>query len=51
MDNIFVRFGGSLFRQAVGISIGMNCTPLLADVFHYSYKSEFLDSLVRSGHR
>ena len=28
----------------------MNCAPLLADLFPYSYESEFLDSLVRSGH-
>ena len=30
--------------------MGTNCTPLLADLFLYSYESEFLDSLVRSGH-
>ena len=26
-DNIFVRFGGQLFRQMVGIPMGTNCTP------------------------
>ena len=31
--------------------MGTNCAPLLADLFLYSYESEFLDSLVRSGHR
>ena len=31
--------------------MGTNCAPLLADLFSYSYESEFLDSLVRSGHR
>ena len=29
--------------------MGANCVPLLADLFLYSY--EFLDSLVRSGHK
>ena len=28
-----------------------NYSPLLADLFLYSYESEFLDSLVKSGHR
>ena len=28
-----------------------NCAPMLADLFLYSYESEFLNSLVRSGHR
>ena len=50
-DNIFVKFGGFLFRQVIGIPIGTNCAPLLADLFPYSYKSKCLDSLVRSGHR
>ena len=30
--------------------MGTNCVPLLADLFLYSYESEFLDSLVKSGH-
>ena len=49
VDNIIVKFGGCLFCQVIGIP--MNCAPLLADLFLYSYESEFLDSLVRSGHR
>ena len=50
-DNIFVKFGGSLFRQVIGIPMGTNCALLLADLFLYSYESEFLDSLIKSGHR
>ena len=33
IDNIFVQFGGSLSRQAIGIPMGTNCAPLLADLF------------------
>ena len=33
VDNIYVRFGGQLFRQMVGIPMGTNCAPLLADLF------------------
>ena len=51
IDNIFVRFGGCLFRQIIGIPMGMNCAPLLADLFLYSYESEFLDNMIRGGHR
>ena len=49
IDNIFVQFGGRLFHQAIGIPIGTNCAPLLADL--YSYENEFLDNMIRSGHR
>ena len=41
IDNIFVKFGGCLFRQVIGIPMGTNCAPLLADLFLYSYESEF----------
>ena len=36
IDNIFVQFGGHLFRQVIGIPMGTNCAPLLADLFLYS---------------
>ena len=51
IDNIFVRFGGCLFRQVTGIPMGTNCAPLLADLFLYSYESEILDNMIRSSHR
>jgi hypothetical protein len=47
IDNIFVSFGGILFQQVVGIQMGTNCAPLLADLFVYSYESEFLQKLVK----
>ena len=49
IDNIFVSFGGILFQQVVGIPMGTNCAPLLADLFLYSYESEFLQKLVNKG--
>ena len=47
IDNIFVSFGGTLFQQVVGIRMGMNCAPLLSDLFLCSYESEFLQKLVK----
>jgi hypothetical protein len=45
IDNIFVSFGGTLFQQVVGIPMGTNCAPLLADVlihearaFNFTYR-------------
>ena len=45
IDNIFVKFGGCLSCQVIGIPMGTNCAPLLADLFLYSYESEFLDNI------
>ena len=39
VDNIFVQFGGCLFRQVIGIQMGTNCASLLADLFLYSYEN------------
>ena len=48
IDNIFVQFGGRLFQQTVGIPMGTNCAPLLADLFLYSYEADFLDGLIKN---
>ena len=42
---------GCLFRQVLGIPKGMSCASLLADLVLYSYEKEFLDNMIRSGHR
>ena len=49
IDNIFVEFGGRIFQQTIGISMGTNCAPLLADLFLYSYEAEFVQSLLQAG--
>ena len=51
VDNIYVRFGGQLLRQMVGIPVGTNFAPLLADLFLYSYENDFLDKLIKEGKR
>ena len=35
----------------VGIPMGTNCTPLMADLFLYSYENEFLGKLIKDGKR
>ena len=47
IDSIFVSFGRTLFQQVVGIAMGTTCAPLLADLFVYSYESEFLQKLAK----
>ena len=42
LDNIFVRFGDTIYRQVVGIPMGTNCAPLVADLFLYCYERDFM---------
>ena len=37
LDNIFIRFGSKLYRQIVGIPMGTNCAPLVADLFLFYF--------------
>ena len=45
LDYIFIRFGSKLYRQIVGISLGTNCAPLVADKFLFCYETDFMLSL------
>ena len=45
LDNIFIRFVSKLYRQIVGISMGTNCAPLVADFILFRYERDFVLSL------
>ena len=45
LDYIFIRFGSKLYRQIVGIPMGTNCAPLVADLFMFCYERDFILSL------
>ena len=47
LDNIFIRFGTKLYRQTIGIPMGTNCAPLVADLFLFCYERDFMKSLSR----
>jgi hypothetical protein len=51
VDNIIVVFGDQVFQQTVGIPMGTNCAPLLADLFLYSYTAEFVQKLLRDNNK
>jgi len=51
IDNIFIEFGGRIFQQTVGIPMGTNCAPLLADLILHSYEAGFVQELLRKGEK
>ena len=40
LDKIFIRFGSKLYRQIVGIPMGTNCAPLVADLFLFCHERD-----------
>ena len=45
LDNIFIRYGTKLYRQVVGLPMGINCAPLVADLFLFCCERDFMMSL------
>jgi len=42
IDHIYVTCGSFTFRQIIGIPMGTDCAPLLANLFLYSYEWRFM---------
>lgn len=47
IDNIYVRFCNKIYRQVIGIPMGTNCAPLIADLFLYCYESQFMAKILK----
>ena len=47
LDSIYIRFGSELYRQNIGISMGTNCAPLVADLFLFCYERDFMKYLTK----
>ena len=42
INDIYVRFGDSVFRQVIGIPMGTNSAPLLVDLFLHTFENDFM---------
>jgi hypothetical protein len=51
IDNIFAMFGGRIFQQTVGIPMGTNCVPLLAELFLCSHEADFIHGLLKKNEK
>ena len=47
LDNIFIRFGTKRYRQTIGIPMGTNYAPFVADLFLFCYERDVMKSLSR----
>ena len=48
VENLYVQFDGMVYQQIVGIPMGTNCAPLIADLFLYCYERDFISNLQKS---
>ena len=47
IDNIYVCVDGSVFKQCVGIPMGTDCAPVVANLFLFAYEYEFMKGLLK----
>ena len=46
IDNIYVSIGNRVYRQCVGIPMGTDCEPLLANLFLFYYEYKYMKNLI-----
>jgi hypothetical protein len=47
IDNIYITVGTHVFRQIIGIPMGTDCAPFLANLYLYALEYNFLDDLTK----
>ena len=47
IDNIYVTFSDKYFRQVIGIPMGTDCAPFLANFVCYSYEFKWVDKQIK----
>ena len=48
VDNIFIDVGNRVYRQCIGIPMGTDCAPLLANLFLFYYEYNFMKGLIKT---
>jgi hypothetical protein len=49
IDNSYVNFQDVIFRQIIGIPMGTNCAPHLANIYLHVYEYKYMQNLVKHG--
>ena len=47
IDNIYIKVGSKVFRQQVGIPMGTDCAPLVANLFLFYYEYKYMKNLIK----
>ena len=48
IDNIFVCVGNKVFKQSIGIPMGTDCAPLLANLYLFYFEYKFMKNLMKN---
>ena len=48
VDNIYVHVGNRVFRQCIGIPMGTDCAPLLANLYLFYFEYQYMKNLMKN---
>ena len=48
IDNIYVNIGSRIYRQCIGIPMGTDCAPLVANLFLFYYEYKYMKNLIKT---
>ena len=48
IGNVYVNVGNKVYRQCVGIPMGTDCAPLLANLFLFFYENRYMKNLIKN---
>ena len=49
IDNSYIIYQGIIHRQVIGIPMGTNCAPYLANLYLHSFEVKFIEKCIRDG--
>ena len=47
IDNVYIKVGSKVYRQTVGIPMGTDCAPQLANLFLFHYEYSYMKILMK----
>ena len=50
IDNSYFRFGNKTFRQCIGIPMGIDPAPQMANLYLYAYEANFMEKLTKENY-
>ena len=51
IHNMCIKVGNKVFKQAIGIPMGTDCAPLLANLFLFFYEYKYVKDKLKESHR
>ena len=51
VDNSYLRLGDKVYRQRIGIPMGIDPAPQMANLYLYCYESNFMEKLTKENYK